>query len=213
MEYLLAFEEWEASLSETDRRALDDAAAPDLDSHSRCPTGAAGDVADSSAASEWPEISSQVDRVEDQLKEMFGVSDEQAAGLVEFLKRAIERRAQFEKSRVIVALADVFLRQPNPRIYAGALAYASDLGVTFGMGSMRAWSKSQGCTAAAVSKVAKFWRRKLNLPQGHHLRAEALSQTYREAQKENHWRGRDAGKYFVSRESKNQPTTTNENTN
>jgi hypothetical protein len=194
MEYLLSFEEWEKTLSDADRARLRDCAAPDLDSHSRSPTGREKDVAESGIASEWPDMELAVDRPQDQLMEMFDLTPGQAEGLVQFFQVAIDRRAQFEKARVIVKVAGAFLNAPNVKLYAAALAYASDLALTCGMGSMRAWSASNGVTPAAVSKVAKFWRRELNLPQGHHMRSEELSETYRASQtnpeKGGHWRNR-----------------------
>lgn len=104
------------------------------------------------------------------------------------LERVVEREAVRRKSDAVVYLAGEILMSSNLKLFAAALAYASGLALTNGMGSMRQWAAKNALTVAAVSKVATRLRRDLNLPAGAHLRDDRVADICREAQSKKHWR-------------------------
>lgn len=191
--YLLAYEEWENSLSPRERNLLGRAAAPDLEDHrahtsKREVIGALGDAAERSAASYQPDLPKEIDSDSDRLAEIAGISRKQAAVAAVYLQKRIEEEASRREARAITAIAGAFLKGANSKLLAAGLAYASDLAVTSGMGTMQDWARDNGVSRAAVSKVAKFWQRELGLPAGSHMRDEQKCRAYSEAQKQKHWR-------------------------
>ena len=80
--YLLAYEEWENSLSPSQRKLLASAAAPDLEDYEfgsrRESLGTTGDAAERSAASYSINIAEALDGPASLLAEVEGISEEQA---------------------------------------------------------------------------------------------------------------------------------------
>jgi hypothetical protein len=126
--------------------------------------------------------------MEDRLREAFGLDNEQAAGVKGFVKAVVAKESTKLRARAITFLAGEFLQAANLKLYAAALAYASDLALTNGMGSMRNWAAQNGLSVAAVSKVSRYLRANLGLPTGNHLREDRISKICADAQKKNHWR-------------------------
>lgn len=193
VEYLVSFEEWERSLSPADRARLGRAAAPDLEDHramgtKRMVIGLERDAADSSAASYSVDVAGVVDGPAEQLCELAGISMEQARKVVAWADARVEREAADRKSRVVVKVAGAFLNCANAKLMAAGLAYASDLALTTGMGTMNDYAASIAVSRQAVSKVAKFWQRELELAPGSHMRDEEKCAAYSQAQKAKHWR-------------------------
>ena len=191
--YLLAFEEWENSLSPRERSLLGRAASPDLEDHrahtsKREVIGALGDAAERSAASYSPDLPKEIDSDSDRLAEIAGISRKQATVAAVFLQKRIEEEAARREARAITAIAGAFLKGANSKLLAAGLAYASDMAITSGLGTMQDWARENGVSRAAVSKVAKFWQRELGLPAGSHMRDEQKCRAYSEAQKSKHWR-------------------------
>lgn len=201
--YLLEYTEWVESLGEADRRKLEETASanhvrsrdirePDLDETSRTATGASGDAAESAAAAEWPVM--RLDTLSDLLREELGLTEWQAGGVVELLRTWSARLATYEKARVVTKVAGQFLCSSNAKLDAAGLAYAANLAITSGMGSIRQWARANGVSPFGVSKVAKRWHRELDLPPSPHLRDESLSRVYAGGQsnpeKGGHWRER-----------------------
>lgn len=186
--YLLAYEEFEQSLTPQQRAALGTASAPDLDEHSRMQTGAAADVAESSRASYTPDLSEALDGPVEDLMEKFGMSGPLARAVAAWAEMRVEREAEERKSRTIIRIAGCFLATSNAKLASAGLAYASDLAVTSGMGSMREYAATIGVSVEAVSKSARWWRRELELPCGSHMKGEQHCQKLSEAQQHKHWR-------------------------
>ena len=103
-----------------------------------------------------------------------------------FLKKKIDEEAARRESRAITAIAGAFLKGTNSKLLPAGPAYESDLWVTSGMGTMQDWARENGVSRAAVSKVAKFWQRELELPAGSHMRDEQKCRAYSEAQRNKH---------------------------
>ena len=196
--YLLAFEEFESSLSAQDRAALGRAAAPELEDHKahstkRVVLGAIGDAAERSAASYLPDLAEALDGDAECLAERAGISLTQAEVIYAYMREKIERESAAREAAAIVTIAAAFLKGANSKLLAAGLAYASDLALTNGMGTMQEWARENSCSRAAVSKVAKVWQRKLNLPAGSHMREESKCRAYSEAQQKKHWRKQKVG--------------------
>jgi len=191
--YLLAYEEWENSLSSRERALLGRASAPDLEDYrahtsKREVIGALGDAAERSAASYSPNMEKEIDRDADHLAEIAGLSKQQALIAGIYLRQRIEEEAARREAMVITTIAGSFMRTKNPKLLAAGLAFASDLAITAGMGTMQDWAVENSVSRAAVSKTAKFWQRNLKLPAGSHMRPEEKCRAYSEAQKTKHWR-------------------------
>lgn len=192
-DYLIAYEAWENTLTPRERALLGSAAAPQLEdfkahSSKKVTIGTVGDASDRSAASFEPDLAGALDGDPENLAEMAGVSLGSAKAICRFMAIRIEREAARREAAAIVAIAGAFLKGTNSKLLAAGLAYASDLSVTNGLGTMQDWAMQNGVSRAAVSKVAKFWQRELGLPAGSHMRDEQKCRAYSEAQKRKHWR-------------------------
>ena len=190
--YLVEFEQFERTLSAEDRARLNGAAAPDLEDHyahssKRVFVGLDRDAADSYAAAEWS--SPILDRPQDEWREAFPVlSEEDADRLEDMVLARVERDGEEKRAADLLGLIAVFLDAENLRMQAAALAFAAGLPSVNGFHSMADWAAAHGITRAAVSKVAKVWQRRLNLPPGPHLKDEDSCKKYSEAQSHSHWR-------------------------
>jgi hypothetical protein len=191
IEYLTAYEEWEGALSDEDRKTLKDAAAPDLDSHSRCPTGREGDVSDSGIASEWPDIASCIDSDGERLAEQFGLARSMGCRLSEEIEKRVADKTAGTEASLLARVASIFCESPNPKLAAVALSFCAGLNNVYCLGpSMRAYAKNNGVSVAAISKLAVRWIDELGLHNTRHLRNPELREIYREAQLKKHWRKR-----------------------
>jgi hypothetical protein len=195
--YALAYEEFESSLTPEERSALGKSATPDIEDCRALPTrkvliGITKDAAESSLASYRPDIATDIDSVQDELLEL-GLPKNVIEALAKWHKERVEREAEASKASLIVKFAGIFLLKSNVRLYAAGLAYAADLAVVYGMGSMDSWAKTHALSRQAVSKVANFWRRELELPGGSHMRDDKTREAYRDAQINNHWRNKRYG--------------------
>ena len=196
MEYLLEYENFEATLTPEQRAALGRAAAPDLEDHKALGTrrevmGLERDIAESSIASEdWVFEDSE----EDQIRELCpSLPAEEVQALVGRFEGLVDREAARRKAEVLLMLVGHFLDCKNVRLESAALAFAMGLSDVGGCTTMHEWSQRNGVTRAAVSKQAKSWQRKLDLPEGPHMRPESSCASYSAGQK-NHWRRREVEK-------------------
>jgi hypothetical protein len=154
--------------------------------------GISKDAAESSLASYCPDIASDVDRIADELMEL-GLPKEIVERLSKWHEQRVNREAESAKAKVIVKIVGEFLLKSNVKLQAAGLAYAADLAVVYGMGSMDSWAKMNALSRQAVSKNANFWRRELELPGGSYMRDDKTREAYREAQLKNHWRYKTYG--------------------
>ncbi len=195
--YLLAYEEFEAKLTPQQRAFIGRPATPDIEDHHACNTrkvliGISGDAADSKWACEHPDVAKDIDTVVDELREI-GIPASVCSSLASWHTRRVEMEAETAKASLIVKFAGIFLNGSNVRLVAAGLAYAGDLALVYGMGSMDSWAKKHGLSRQAVSKVANFWRRELGLTGGSHMRDDKTREAYRKAQTNNHWRKKTYG--------------------
>lgn len=196
--YLIAYEEWEASLDPSDRQVLGSAAVPDIEdsrSHSsrRVSLGVLTDAAERVSASYTPDIAEQLDGTAEDpspelLAETLGITESVAAAILKWHEKAATRKAERIKMRAIVRIAGVFLDCANSKLTAAGLAYASDLAVSAAMGTMQDYATKIAVSRAAISKNAKFWQRELELPAASNMRDPEKCRAYSEAQKAKHWR-------------------------
>lgn len=195
--YLLAYEEWENSLTPQEREMLGDAAAPELeddDSSKRMVTGVLGDVAERPSVSYTPDFAAAVDQEPELIAELATISLRASRIVHTYMLERIEREAARRESRVITVIAGTFLRsQSNAKLLSAGLAFAAGLAASSGMGTMQDWAMQNGVSRAAVSKLAVFWRRLLGLPAGPHMREDSKCRAYSEAQKQKHWRKQKVG--------------------
>lgn len=191
--YLLAYEEWENSLSPEQRAVLGRAASPDLEDHrahtsKREVIGALADAAERPSASYTPSFAAACDSDAEHIAEIADIPLKKALIIAVYLRQRIEVEAESRKARIIVRIAGAFLNGANAKLLAAGLAFASDLAVSSGMGTMQDYAKVIAVSRAAISKVAKFWQRELELPAGSHMRDPEKCRAYSEAQKAKHWR-------------------------
>jgi hypothetical protein len=124
--YLLAFEEFESSLSAQDRAALGRAAAPELEDHKahstkRVVLGAIGDAAERSAASYLPDLAGALDGDAECLAERAGISLTQAEVIYAYMREKIERESAAREAAAIVTIAAAFLKGANAKLLAAGL--------------------------------------------------------------------------------------------
>jgi hypothetical protein len=124
----------------------------------------------------------------ERIAECAGISLDQARRAFAYMVDRIEVESRRKEASAIIMIAGAFLKAANSKLLAAGLAYASDLALTSGMGTMQDWARANSVSRAAVSKVAKFWQRQLGLPAGSHMREEAKCRAYSEAQQTKHWR-------------------------
>ena len=193
MEYLLAYEEWEARLTPEQRLKLGKAATPDIDESSRMQTGAAADVAESSMASYSVDLGGLIDGPVEELQEKFHMPGWLAVEVAKWSEARVEREAEARKARTIVKIAGVFLQASNVKTQAAGLAYACDLALTSGLGSMREFAAALGLSVEAISRPARWWRKELGLPTGSHMKGDDHCEKLSKAQHEKHWRKKSYG--------------------
>ena len=191
--YLLAYEEWENSLTPELRTKLGSAASPDLEDHrahnsKREVIGALADAAERSSASYSQDYATEIDSEEERIAELADIPLSKAKIICVYMQQRIEQEAAKRESKAIVTIAAAFLNATNSKLLAGGLAFASDLALTAGLGTMQDWARKIAVSRAAVSKVAKWWQRQLGLPTGSHMRDPEKCRAYSEAQKQKHWR-------------------------
>lgn len=109
-------------------------------------------------------------------------------GILAWHHRAAARKAEKIKVRAIERIVGGFLDCANSKLTAAGLAYAADLALTAGLGTMQDYALKIAVSRAAISKNAKFWQRELDLPAASNMRAAEKCRAYSEAQKAKHWR-------------------------
>jgi hypothetical protein len=196
--YLLAYEEFEKELSPDARAALGKSAAPHLEdtqtvSTRRMVFGIDRDVADSAAASYTEDMAQAIDTVADELRDRWGFSPLVAQEVSAWVESRVAAEATTRQAAVLVKICNIFLTCANARLTAAGLAYAADLSMAYAMGSMEEWASKHGLSRAAVSKSARFWKKKLCLPGGGYMRNEESCSSYSEAAKTKHWRNKKYG--------------------
>lgn len=194
-EYLMQYEEFEKSLSPEDRRRLAGASVPELPSFQargrgrREVIGISRDAAESSAASFTHDFSGDIDSATDEIREKFlPLSPKLAREIALWHEERLIQESEKRKAGVIITIAGAFLGGSNVKLLAAGLAYATDLAITSGMGTMQAWAVKTGLSKQAISKSAKWWKKALGLPGGSHMRDEETCASYSRAQIDNHWR-------------------------
>ena len=197
MAYTMAFEQFEAGLTQKQRAYLGRHGTPDLEDHRAQPTkreliGITKDAAESSLASYRPDMATAIDGIKDELLEI-GIPKGIVERLSKWHQERVNRESEAAKASMIVKLVGVLIQASNVRISVAGLAYASDLALVNGMGTMDAWAKKHALSRQAVSKAANFWRRTLQLPGGGHMRDDKAREAYKTAQLNNHWRNKKYG--------------------
>lgn len=194
-EYLMQYEEFEKSLSPEERRRLAGASVPELPSFQargrgrREVIGISRDAAESSAASFTHDFSEDIDSAADEIREKFlPLSPKLAREIALWHEERLIQESEKRKAGVIITIAGAFLGGSNVKLLAAGLAYATDLAITSGMGTMQAWAVKTGLSKQAISKSAKWWKKALGLPGGSHMRDEETCASYSRAQIDNHWR-------------------------
>lgn len=109
-------------------------------------------------------------------------------GILAWHHRAAARKAEKIKVRAIERIVGGFLDCANSKLTAAGLAYAADLALTAGLGTMQDYALKIAVSRAAISKNAKFWQRELGLPAASNMRGAEKCRAYSEAQKAKHWR-------------------------
>jgi hypothetical protein len=109
-------------------------------------------------------------------------------GILGWHRAASARKAEKIKRRAMERIAGGFLDCANSKLTAAGLAYAADLALTAGLGTMQDYALKIAVSRAAISKNAKFWQRELDLPAASNMRALEKCKAYSEAQKTKHWR-------------------------
>jgi hypothetical protein len=195
MEYLMEYEAFERSLSPEERRRLGAASVPELPSFQskgrgrREVIGISRDAAESSAASFTEDFQSGLDGTVDEIRDKFlPLSPKLAAEIAKWHEERVIAESEKRKASVIITIAGAFLGGSNVKLLAAGLAYATDLAITSGMGTMQAWAIKTGLSKQAISKSAKWWKKSLGLPGGSHMRDEETCASYQRAQQDKHWR-------------------------
>lgn len=144
------------------------------------------DIADSSAASYWPDIASELDSVEDCAREVcheagligLAIGITIAAALI---SQTIERcggvlmnvNAHESLERAVMLLAD----SRRPRLDIDVLIFATGLYARLGLSGTKLAEK-HGITRAAFSKRCKIVQKKLGIPPSRGMKSEKACQTY-----------------------------------
>lgn len=195
MEYTLEYDSFERSLTPEQRALLGSSAVPDLPSFQvrgksrREVIGISRDAADSSSASFTQDFSAAIDSIADEIQERFlPHSPKLAADIARWHEERVALESEKRKAGVIITIAGAFLGDSNVKLLCAGLAYATDLAITSGMGTMQAWAVKTGLSKQAISKKAKWWQKSLGLPGGSHMRDEETCASYSRAQSDKHWR-------------------------
>ncbi len=199
-EYLMEYEQFEKSLSPEERRRLAGASVPELPSFQargrgrREVIGISRDAAESPVASFSEDLPGAIDAAADEIREKFlPLSPKLALQIARWHEERVIQESEKRKASVIITIAAAFLGGSNVKLLAAGMAYATDLAITTGMGTMQAWAIKTGLSKSAISKSAKWWKKALGLPGGSHMRDEETCASYSRAQQEKHWRNNRYG--------------------
>jgi hypothetical protein len=188
LKYLIAYEEFESSLTPEQREILGGAAAPLLETTVTHGMSPICDLAESAVEPHVYSMATACDTMEDILAEQFDVSLDIARRIAHWHTSVVERESDERKAAVIARIAGTFLNASNAKLSSAGLAYAVGLDSLNGLGTMAEYAATIGVSRQAVSKVAKQWQAELGLPNSAHMRTEDACQTYSEVQTKNHWR-------------------------
>lgn len=94
-----------------------------------------------------------------------GVSLEKGGKILDWHNKAAARSAEKIKMRAIIRIAGVFLDCANTRLAAAGLAFAADVALQNGLGSLQDYATSIEVSRAAICKSVKFWQRELEFPE------------------------------------------------
>lgn len=186
--YLIAYEEFERSLTPEDRRMAGMAAAPLLETSVTHGMSPICDLSESAVETHPVNMAQACDKLEEILAEQFDVPLETARRIARWHTSVVERESDERKAAVIARIAGTFLSAGNAKLTSAGLAYAAGLDALNGLGTMAEYAATIGVSRQAVSKVAKQWQAELSLPASVHMRDEEACETYAAVQTTNHWR-------------------------
>jgi len=135
-----------------------------------------------------PDMAGAVDTLGDVLAERFGVALATAEAIAAWHVGEVESAALTHKAFLFQRLIAGFIEPGNLRIRAAGLAYAANLAVLNGLGSLRNFATQNGVSPSAVSKEKRRWQKDLELPPSPHGKSEEACQNYSRSQKTKHWR-------------------------
>jgi hypothetical protein len=197
-----AYGRWYASLPEAQQKEL---SARGLDSYRVDPTKA-NDREEDAAEYSHCKISPAefIEALPDELRELFGLNEEQAAGVAQLFGATLERMAKQQKAFLLGRIIGGLLQPGNVQLRIFGLAFAADLDQLNGLGSMEEAGKlcRPPVTRAAVSKAKIEWQDQLELPRGTHSKSPEARAKYSQKAKTDHWRHRK----WKSKNPPNQPT-------
>ena len=191
-EYMVAYQEWVAGLSEEERTKLEALGIerPDDGENSCEAVPSQGDAADRPEASFVLDMAATLDVTEERLAEELGVALKDARQFVVWHRERVVRESITYKARLFQTLVAGFLEAGNPRLVAGGLAFATNLAALNGLGTQDEFAKRLGLRRSAVSKLVKWWQRELHLPTSPHMKSEVACHAYEDVSRHKHWRKR-----------------------
>jgi hypothetical protein len=129
-----------------------------------------------------------LDGMPDELREQFGLSDEQARRVANWHSARVNADVQRQVALLFLRIIGFFLLPGNLLVRAHALAHAARMAVSNGFNSLRDSAKACGVSVEAVRKVAWRWVEMLGLPPLEGAKSEAARKKYSEDKIHNHWR-------------------------
>lgn len=215
-EYQEEYRKWVASLSPAQRAKLKraDLGRP-LSSSDRVGGRSPDedrDPADSYIASYDPDIAGSIDRPEEILAEEYSLTMAQSKAIAKFIARREKEISQRRDAWLLQRIVGVLISSSNVKVSAAGLAFACQLNVLNGMGTLREWAACNGVSPASVSKSQILWRETLALPTSPHGKSEAARAALSKAQKEKHWRKRHAHNKAQEQTRQENPVQTQEQT-
>jgi hypothetical protein len=101
-----------------------------------------------------------------------------------------ELRPSAMRAELVARMASAIIADEDVRLNARALALATGIGASVGLGSAAAVGRELGVTRAAVTKRANAWSDLLGIRPLNFLRSQATRARCAAAQRTNHWRKR-----------------------
>jgi hypothetical protein len=135
------------------------------------------------------DFASEIDTLEDELCDRFGLSEKQANEIAEWHRGELENNGEKSNSKTLQLIAGGLLEKGNIKIKTLGLIFAGGFNLMNGWKSEREAARMTGFTVAAINQAKDFWVRLLDLPR-QNCKSDEAREKYRVNGVNNHWRNR-----------------------
>jgi hypothetical protein len=135
------------------------------------------------------DFASEIDSLEDELCDRFGLSERQAEQIAEWHRNELENNGGKSNAKTLQLIAGGLLEKGNIKIKTLGLVFAAGFNLMNGWKTEREAARMTGFTVAAINQAKDFWIRLLDIPR-QNSKSDEAREKYRINGINNHWRNR-----------------------